>query len=84
MELQTSRVDARRASVPRGQTRLSNLDSSGFRIVRKGSLVSYGGLRLRVWEVRTGYLIGYPVAIDGTERRSEYETLSCHCVQVLA
>jgi len=75
MELSRSRVDSRRAS---------NLDSSGRAIVRAGVTVSYGGLRLRVWKVRTGHFIGFPVGINGHEQRSNFDTFPCRAVRVLS
>jgi len=75
MELHASRVDSRCAS---------NLDASGCAIVRRGALVSYGGLRLRVHKVRTGHFLGYPVGLNGEEQRSNFDTFPCRCVRVLS
>jgi len=64
--------------------RESNLDSSGMVVVRKNCLVSYGGLRLRVWKVRTGHFIGFPVTVAGREVREAFETFPCRAVRVLS
>ena len=71
-------ADARAASV-----RGSNLDASGVRMVRRGCVVVYGGLRVRVQRVRLGQLVG-PVLDAWGHESPRHERLVCRSVQVVA
>jgi hypothetical protein len=60
-----------------------NLDMTGIRVVRKGQVVCYGGLRIRVERVRLGTLWGK--AIDGWGREtSRDEMVPCRMVSVVS
>lgn len=65
--------------------KLSNLDLNG-RVVRKGCVVSFGGLRLEVLKVRTGFFIGRKVSFGVVSGRLFQRDLrlKCESVQVVA
>lgn len=65
--------------------KLSNFDLNG-RVVRKGCVVSYGGLRLGVIKVRMGFLIGRKVSFGVVSGRLYPRDLrlKCESVQVVA
>ena len=67
-----------------GGIRLSNLDLHG-RLVRKGLLVSYGGIRLQVIKVYMGVFVGRKTSfgvVSGKVYQSDMR-LKCESVQVV-
>lgn len=65
--------------------RLSNLDQTRVRVVKKGCTVSYHGLRMAVIKVRSGYLWGKPLNVFGKPVEGMPDVLErCSLVQVVA
>lgn len=62
--------------------RLSNLDCNG-RLVKRGRVVSYHGLRLEVCKVNRGHCWGYPLGINGRRASDSQMLVVCEHVQVL-
>ena len=65
-----------------GGTRLSNLDINGI-LVKRGCLVSWGGLRFHVVRVYMGRFFASPVDSFGNVRRNLSQRLMCESVQVV-
>ncbi len=62
----------------------SNLDSTRMRIVKRGSVVSYHGLRARVQRVRLGFFWASTLDISGRAiNRADFHG-RCRHVQVIA
>ncbi len=61
----------------------SNLDSTRMRIVKRGSVVSYHGLRIRVVRVRLGYFWGQTISTHYSAGSSDFHGHTRH-VQVVA
>jgi len=61
------------------QAKRSNLDQTGMRLVKKGRIVSYGGLRGLVQKVSRGTCIVKPMDIAG---RCKYATDCWYCESV--
>lgn len=64
-------------------TRLSNLDING-RLVKRGCIVSWHGLRYQVVRVRMGRCVGAEISPWGVPRREARTRLVCESVQVVA
>jgi len=65
--------------------RLSNLDSTGRAVIKKGAVVSYHGLRMSVIKVSRGYYWGVPLNVFGKVVPDVAPVLDrCAHVQVVA
>ena len=63
------------SAIPPDSIGKSNLDLTGYRIVKRGAIISWGGLRMKVSRVRMGKFIA-----EGACGR----WMSCSLVQVVA
>ena len=75
-------VTAPAGSGPRAGTRLLNLDKND-KLVKKGVVVSYYGLRYLVVKVRMGRCVGSELSPWGVPRRDARMRLVCESVQVV-
>lgn len=62
----------------------SNLDLSRRRVVKRGSVVSYHGLRCKVDRVRLGFFWGQTLDVSGRPVPKATLAGACHEVQVVA
>lgn len=75
---------ARQVAPRPGVSTPSNLDLSGRRIVKRGSVVSYHGLRCKVDRVRLGFFWGQTLDVSGRPVPKATLAGACHEVQVVA
>lgn len=72
------------SSVPGPGVSTSNLDLSKRRVVKRGSVVSYHGLRCKVDRVRLGFFWGQTLDVSGRPVPAATLAGSCHEVQVVS
>lgn len=71
--------------IPIPAVRLSNLDLTGRAVVKKGTTVSYYGLRMAVVKVSRGYCWATPLNVFGKPVEGMQQVLErCALVQVVA
>ena len=75
---------ARQAAPRPGVSTTSNLDLSRRRLVKRGCVVSYHGLRCKVDRVRLGFFWGVTLDVAGRPVPAAMLAGSCHEVQVVA
>lgn len=68
---------------PRAGIRLSNLDRNQ-RLVKRGVVVSYHGMRYQVHKVSRGFFWGRRVRLNGVNPAELPDRLMCEVVQVVA
>lgn len=73
-----------RQVAPRPGVSTSNLDLSGRRVVKRGCVVSYHGLRCKVDRVRLGFFWGRIVDVIGQPIQNATFSDACARVQVVA
>lgn len=75
---------ARQVAPGPGVSTLSNLDFTRMRIVKRGCVVSYHGLRCKVERVRQGHFWGHTVDMSGRPHANSTLAGECRHVQVVA
>lgn len=73
-----------RQAAPGPGVSTSNLDLSRRRVVKRGSVVSYHGLRCKVDRVRLGFFWGQTLDVSGRPVPKATLAGACHEVQVVA